>query len=182
MSQATKRNARGKGGQIDDQQDDRHSISLDHIVAQWRRERPDIDPSVMAVCGDVKRASERIRQAMADNLAGTGLDYAGFDVVMTLRRQGRGGALSPSALAKDMMLSTSAMTSRLDRLEKRGLIERQSDPNDRRGLKIVLTDAGFTLADDLVVSHVQTEERLLSALSEKERAQLRALLGKVGGT
>jgi len=90
-------------------------------------------------------------------------------------------ALSPSALAKDMMLSTSAMTSRLDRLEKRGLIERQSDPNDRRGLKIVLTDAGFALADDLVVSHVQTEERLLSALSEQERAQLRGLLAKVGG-
>jgi len=90
-------------------------------------------------------------------------------------------ALSPSALAKDMMLSTSAMTSRLDRLEKRGLIERQSDTNDRPGHKSVLTDAGLALADDLVVSHVQTEERLLSALSEKEREQLRGLLAKVGG-
>jgi len=185
MSQATKRNVQGEGGQTDgqngDQKDDPHGISLDHIVAQWRRERPDIDPSPMAVCGSVWRASERVRQGVLTNLADTGLDFPGFDVLMTLRRQGKGSALSPSALAKEMMLSTSAMTSRLDRLEKRGLIERQSDPNDRRGLKIVLTDAGFTLADDLVVSHVQTEERLLSALSEKEREQLRGLLAKVGG-
>lgn len=156
------------------------AISLDAIVAQWGRERPDLDSSVMAVCGEIKRASERVRQAIVANIAGSGLDYAGFDVLMTLRRQGPGGALSPSALAKDMMLSTSAMTNRLDRLEKLGMIARQSDPGDRRGLKIVLRDEGFALADKLVVSHVETEERLLSALSEPERAQLRTLLEKVG--
>jgi len=153
---------------------------MDSILAQWRRERPDIDPSPMAVCGSIWRASERVRQGVLANLAGTGLDFPGFDVLMTLRRQGRGSALSPSALAKEMMLSTSAMTNRLDRLEKRGLIERKSDPNDRRGLKIILTKDGFTLADDLVVSHVQTEEELLARLSEQEREQLLGLLAKVG--
>jgi DNA-binding MarR family transcriptional regulator len=152
---------------------------IDTILAQWRRERPDIDPSPMAVCGEVKRASERVRQGIVANLSGTGLDLAGFDVLLTLRRQGRGGSLSPSALAKAMMLSTSAMTSRLDRLEKRGLIERNIDPGDRRGLKIVLTDEGFALADELVVSHVETEERMLAALSEEERSQLRTLLNKI---
>lgn len=152
---------------------------MDTILAQWRRERPDIDPSPMAVCGDVWRASERLRQGVAANLSGYGLDLAGFDVLLTLRRQGRGGSLSPSDLAKEMMLSTSAMTNRLDRLEKRGLIERKNDPDDRRSLKIVLSDEGFALADELVVSHVETEERLLAALTDEERDHLRTLLNKI---
>lgn len=87
--------------------------------------------------------------------------------------------MSPSALAKDMMLSTSAMTNRLDRLEKRGLIKRTMDPNDRRGLRIELTEEGFVLADKMIVSHVETEECILSALTDLERNQLRNLLTKI---
>lgn len=153
---------------------------MDSILAQWRRERPDLDTSVMGVCGDLWRAADRVRDGVAANLAGDELDLAGFDVLLTLRRQGWGRALSPSELAQDMMISTSAMTNRLDRLQKRGLIERQADPSDRRALRIVLTETGFTLADRIVVSHVATEERLVSALSEEERAELRRLLAKIG--
>lgn len=154
---------------------------MDGILAQWRRERPDVDASPMAVCGEVWRAGERLRQGVIANIASADLDMAGFDVLLTLRRNGREQALSPSALAKDMLLSTSAMTNRLDRLEKRGLIARKTDPDDRRGLQIVLTDEGFALVDGLVVSHVETEERMLAALSQAERAMLRELLGKIGG-
>ena len=154
---------------------------MDGILAQWRRERPDVDASPMAVCGEVWRAGERLRQGVIANIASADLDMAGFDVLLTLRRNGREQALSPSALAKDMLLSTSAMTNRLDRLEKRGLIARKTDPDDRRGLQIVLTDDGFAFVDGLVVSHVETEERMLAALSQAERAMLRELLGKIGG-
>ena len=153
---------------------------MDGILAQWRRERPDIDPSPMAVCGEIWRAGERLRQAVVANVAEAELDMAGFDVLLTLRRNGREQALSPSALAKDMMLSTSAMTNRLDRLETRGLIVRRTDPEDRRGLQIALTDAGFALIDGLVASHVETEERMLAALGPAERSMLRTLLGKIG--
>ena len=153
---------------------------MDSILAQWRRERPDLDTSVMAVCGDLWRAADRVREGVSANLAADDLDLAGHDVLLTLRRQGRGRALSPSELAEDMMISTSAMTNRLDRLQKRGLIERQPDPADRRALRIVLTEAGFALVDRIVVSHVATEERLVSALSAEERAELRRLLAKIG--
>ncbi|WP_332691275.1 MarR family winged helix-turn-helix transcriptional regulator [Bosea sp. (in: a-proteobacteria)] len=153
---------------------------LASILAQWRTARPDLDASPMAVCGAVWRAGDRLRLGVAENLAGADLDFAGFDVLMTLRRQGeRGGSLTPSELAKDMMLSTSAMTNRLDRLEKRGLIVRQADPQDRRSLRIVLTDEGFALIERLVVSHVAAEERLIARLDENERALLKALLAKV---
>ena len=153
---------------------------LDAILAQWRRARPDIDPGPMAVCGAIWRAGERLRQGIGANLTGADLDFAGFDVLMTLRRQGeQGGSLTPSELAKDMMLSTSAMTNRLDRLEKRRLIARQADPADRRSLRIVLTEEGFALIERLVGAHVATEERLLDKLDAAERAQLKALLAKV---
>ncbi len=153
---------------------------MDSILAQWRRERPDLDTSVMAVCGDLWRAADRVREGVAANVATDDLDLAGFDVLLTLRRQGEGQALSPSELAQDMMISTSAMTNRLDRLQKRGLIERQADPADRRALRIVLTAVGFALADRIVASHVATEERLMRGLSLEERAQLRLLLAKIG--
>lgn len=154
--------------------------AMEDILSQWRRERPDIDPTPMAVCGEIWRAGEKLRQGVLSNLSQCGLDLAGFDVILTLRRQGHGEALSPSALAKEMMLSTSAMTNRLDRLEKRGLIKRTADPDDRRGLKILLSDEGFTLAEDMVLSHVETEERMLSALTDAERKQIRRLLAKIG--
>jgi len=153
--------------------------AMETILAQWRRERPDIDATPMAVCGQIWRTGEILRQGVVANWANYGLDLAGSDVILTLRRQGQGASLSPSELAREMMLSTSAMTNRLDRLEKRGLIRRSLDPNDRRGLRIVLSDEGFALADEMVVSHVATEERLLSVLTAPERDQIRALLGKI---
>jgi len=152
---------------------------LDDIVAQWRRERPDLDATPMAVCGEVWRAGERLRRGVLANLAPHDLDLAGFDVLLALRRQGRDNTLSPSDLAKDMMLSTSAMTNRLDRLEKRGLIERRVAPGDRRGLRIALTDAGFALADEIVASHVETETRMLRELDDAERQMLRGLLARI---
>jgi DNA-binding MarR family transcriptional regulator len=154
--------------------------AMELIVSQWRHERPDIDPEPMAVCGEIWRAADRLRQGVLVNWSKWGLDLAGSDVMLTLRRQGKGKTMSPSDLAKEMMLSTSAMTNRLDRLEKRGLIERNIDRNDRRGIRIELTDEGFSLADEMIVSHVETEERLISKLAGAERKQLRELLTKIG--
>lgn len=157
-------------------------VDLDLLLAQWRRERPDLDCSPMAVVGAVWRANEILRQGVLTNLSPAGLDLAGFDVLLTLRRQGRDQSLSPSALAKEIMLSTSAMTNRLDRLEKKGLIKRCSDPQDRRGLRIVLTEAGFELADRLVAGHLRVEQAMLADLDEDERVTLRRLLEKINST
>lgn len=152
---------------------------IQSIVDQWKRERPDIDPIPMAVCAEVWRAGDVLKQGVLANLANYDLDFPGADVILTLRRQGVDTPLSPSELAKEMMLSTSAMTNRLDRLEKRNLIERASDPNDRRGLKVALTEAGQSLADEMVASHVKTEEQMLAVLSAEERDNLRVMLNKI---
>lgn len=155
-------------------------VEMNSLLAQWRHERPDIDPMPMAICGEIWRTAEKLRQGVLVNILNYDLDFPGFDVILTLRRQGRGESLSPSALATEMMLSSSAMTNRLDRLEKRGLIQRTLDPNDRRGLKIILSDEGFALADEMVVSHVETEKQLLCALTDEEQNLLRTLLSKIG--
>lgn len=153
--------------------------AMDAILDQWQKERPDIDTSPMAVCGQVWRAAEILKQGVLSNLSKHKLDMAGFDVLLTLRRQGKGQTLSPSALAKEMMLSAAAMTNRLDRLEKRGLLVRMADASDRRSLQVALSDEGFALADELVVSHVATEDRMLGKLDTKERETLRHLLEKI---
>ncbi len=157
----------------------RFGADLDKIVHQWRRERPDLAADCMAVCGAIWQAGRRLTAGLQKNLDKYGLDFAGMDVLLTLRRNGKDNAMSPKDMAADMMMSGSAMTARLDKLEKRGLIARHPDPADRRGLRIALTDEGFALADDLVVGHVAAEEHMLSKLSRNERDQLRLLLSKV---
>ena len=161
------------------------------MMDRWHLRRSPASPPRSATSAVSRSASAKPsatggRSGTFDTATGFGagvtttVSYTATDVLLTLRRQGRGRALSPSELAEDMMISTSAMTNRLDRLQKRGLIERQADPSDRRALRIVLTETGFALADRIVVSHVATEERLVSALSGEERAQLRRLLAKIG--
>lgn len=155
-------------------------IEAETLVEQWARERPDLDPTPMGICADLWRAGDRVRAKVNENMARYGLDLPASDVIFTLRRQGKDVSLSPSHLAKLMMLSSSATTNRLDRLEKKGLIERIADPNDRRALKVRLTAEGLVLAEDMVVTHVATEAASLAKLSGAEREQLLALLAKIG--
>jgi len=152
---------------------------LNKIANQWKRERPDIEASIMPLCGEIWKAGRNIKDAVAANMKRFDLDLAAGDVMLTLRRQGRGQALSPSELSKEMMRSTSAMTNRLDRLEEKGLVVRAQDASDRRGLKISLTKKGFDLVDELVSSHVAAEKDALKNLTAQERTQLQMLLRKL---
>lgn len=157
----------------------REGIGLDGLLAQWRRERPDLDTRCMAVCGEIWRTGRRLTAGLKPVLDRFELDFPSLDVLLTLRRQGRGAHMSPSAMAADMMLSTAAMTARLDKLEKRRLLQRIPDPQDRRALHIRLTDEGFELADEVVVAHVDAESTMLAALSQAERDELLRLLARV---
>jgi len=106
------------------------------------------------------------------------LHYGEFDVLATLRRAGAPHALSPTALYEAAMISSGGMTNRLDRLERAGLIERKPNPEDRRGILVALTEAGFTLIDGLMTAHVENEKTALATLSRDEQEQLDRLLGK----
>jgi DNA-binding MarR family transcriptional regulator len=152
---------------------------VDSILKQWSGERPDLDASPMGVIGRISRASRYIDQFLQENFARFGLNSGDFDVLATLRRNGAPYQLTPTALFRSMMLSSGAMTNRLDRLEDAGYIERKPHPTDRRGTLVTLTKQGLEVIDLAVVAHVAREKQMLSALTSEEQKVLANLLRKI---
>jgi DNA-binding MarR family transcriptional regulator len=149
---------------------------VERLLAQWRRERPDVDPSPMGVVGRVSRVARRIDLAQRATFARYDLDPAAFDVLATLRRSGAPFTLSAGELMRTAMVTSGAITQRLDRLEARGLVRRGPHPDDGRVVLVSLTDEGRHLVDRVLPDHLATEERLLAALSAEQRATLAGLL------
>ena len=149
-------------------------------VAQWQRERPDIDAFPMEVLG---RLAELAQVVLRDRLnpvfAEFGLQQGEFDVLATLRRSGAPYALTPTALCEAAMISSGGMTARIDRLEKAGLIERRKHPSDRRGTLVALTRKGSALIDALLPRHIEAERQVLAPLTEDEQRILNRLLAKL---
>ena len=149
---------------------------VDRILAQWRRERPDLDTGPMGLLGRLNRLAGHVAEAQARVFRDHGVSAAGFDVLATLRRSGEPYALTPSALIAWTMVTSGTMTNRLDRLEQDGLVERRLNPQDGRGWLVALTPTGFALIDRLVAAHVANQHRLLEGLSPALQADLDAAL------
>ncbi len=150
--------------------------AVDRITAQWRHERPDLDPAPMGVIGRISRISAVVQRELERVFAEHDLTGADFDVLATLRRSGAPYHLTPGELSRSTMVTTGGMTKRLDRLEATGMIRREPDPRDRRGKLIALTPRGRDLVDHAVEAHLENEERLLAALPAAKRRELAALL------
>ncbi|MER8820341.1 MarR family transcriptional regulator [Mesorhizobium sp. M0991] len=149
-------------------------------IEQWKKERPDLDVSPMAVLGRLNEAASLIsRERLAPLFASYGLQSGEFDVLATLRRSGPPYALTPTALYEATMVTSGAMTNRLDRLEKSGLIKRGPHPDDRRGIVVQLTGKGLALIDEAVAAHVANEHQILSGLARPEQTMLARLLEKL---
>lgn len=147
---------------------------------EWERERPDIDAKVMALIGRLLEATHLLERDWFSPLAAQfELQQGEFDVIATLRRSGDPYALTPTQLHEGLMLSSGAMTSRLDRLERKGLIERTPSPNDRRSVLVRLTPAGLALIDRVLPLHVTNEQQALASLTSKEQKLLNELLAKL---
>lgn len=153
--------------------------AVDRLVEQWRRERPDLDVAAMATIGRLGRLSALAGPVVEAGLAAHGLTIGEFDVLAALRRAGAPFTLTPTVLARTLMLSAAAMTNRLDRLEAAGLVTRELDPGNRRSIRVTLTRAGRERVDAAVTDHVAHEERLLAPLSAEDRRTLDALLRKL---
>ena len=148
---------------------------VDSLVQQWHRERPDLPMDrlhAMATIGRLGRLSTLAGRAIERTFATHDLQIGEFDVLAALRRSGEPFELTPSRLVRQLMLSSSAMTNRLDRLEERALVRRRPDPDDRRGTIVSLTDEGRALVDAAVTDHVETESDLLAPLDAAQRRQL----------
>jgi DNA-binding MarR family transcriptional regulator len=153
--------------------------SFDTIRDQWGQERPDLDTSGLEVLWRISYIHKHLRRTASRSLSRIGLANWAFDVLASLRRQGSPYQMSPSELCESAMLSSGAMTNRLDRLEERGLVERHPDPSDRRSLTVQLTDRGKELVDRALEIRFEHANKTLSALSEEEWRQLINLLRKL---
>ena len=152
-------------------------------VEQWRKERPDLDVRPMAVIGRLSEASQAIsRDRLVPLFASFGLQRGEFDVLATLRRSGAPYALTPTALYEATMVTSGAMTARLDRLEKAGLTQRAPHPSDRRGVVVQLTAKGRELIDTALAAHVANEHEILAGLTREDREVLAKLLEKLIGS
>jgi DNA-binding MarR family transcriptional regulator len=161
--------------------------AVDELRGQWARERPDLSGlEAMALVGRINRASHLLSRGMRPVFAQYGLDQPEFDVLATLRRAGVPGGLTAGGLLKSAMVTSGAITNRLDKLEGKGLVERCADPDDRRVVRVRLTPAGRELIDRVVAVHIANEERMLSVLSPADRevldGALRRLLIALGDT
>jgi DNA-binding MarR family transcriptional regulator len=152
---------------------------IDRIVAQWNRERPDLDVSPTHTLQRVTRLSLLQAVSFARLFAPYRISFGEYLVLAALRRAGPPYRMSPTRLFNSVILSSGAMTNRLDRLEAMGFVQREPDPADRRGRLVALTDSGRELVDAAVVDHLENEERLLGALDAGEREQLAGLLRKL---
>ncbi|WP_345423549.1 MarR family transcriptional regulator [Pseudonocardia xishanensis] len=156
--------------------------AIDDIADQWRRERPDLGEeglAAMALFGRLGRLAQVAGPLVGRTFARHGMGTGDFDVLAALRRSGEPYTLTPTALARTLMLSPAAMTNRLDKLEAAGRVERKLDPDNRRSMLVSLTAAGRELVDAVVGEHVANERALLSVLTAADRARLDTLLGRL---
>ncbi|MEO3973881.1 MarR family transcriptional regulator [Streptomyces sp. CAU 1734] len=154
--------------------------AVDAIVGQWAEVRPDLDTGPMAVYGRIHRISRAMSDLMEREYKRYGLNLGEFDVLATLRRSGEPYTLSPRQLSATLMLTTGGMTGRLDRLEKAGMLTRNPDPLDRRGLRVTLTERGLAVADEAVAAGVSVQRELFgTALDEAEARRLGDLLRRL---
>ena len=153
----------------------RQPDTVDRIIQQWAEVRPRFDMSPIEVIGRVSRLSRLIDRRLNENFGEHGLQDWMYDVLATLRRRGAPYELTAGDLVAQTMVTTGAMTNRIDRLAALGYVERRQGA-DRRTVIVALTDAGRAKVDDVSTSHMDTERNLLDTLSPNQQDQLASLL------
>ncbi|MCC6269851.1 MAG: MarR family transcriptional regulator [Microbacteriaceae bacterium] len=152
---------------------------VDLFIEQWNRERPELDPSALGVVGRVLMLEKHLEQSADRALDRFGVCLWQFDVLAALRRSGPPFKLSPTRLMQLVTLTSGAMTNRIDRLEVAGLVVREADPCDRRGVQIALTREGKKLVDEAIAVRLDDARRNIAVLSRAEQRTLAALLRRV---
>jgi len=151
----------------------------DHVAriqAEWARERPDLDVSPQGVIGRLHRLAGHLTEQLCVVYRRYGLGEGEFDVLATLRRAGPPFERAPGELARFTMVTTGAMTKRVDRLVAAGLVERRPAEGDGRRRIVALTPEGLAVIDAAFAEHMQNERRLVDQLSPDDQAALEPIL------
>ena len=149
---------------------------VDQLIAQWRRQRPALDVSTMGVIGRISRLSRLLERQIEEVFAAHGLQGGRFDVLAALVRAGEPHRLTPTQLYNSLLVSSGAITNRIDHLVDERLVTRGADVSDRRSMPVQLTDAGRDRLDEALIAHLKNEEELIAAVEPGERELLAHIL------
>lgn len=152
---------------------------IDRTRAEWASECPGLDTAALEVIGRVLRVEHLAGQRIRRVLQRERLDRGGFDVLATLRRSGAPYRLTPTALYRELVLTSGAITHRVDGLEEAGLVKRVAGKRDRRSSEIGLTAKGKAVIDRAMAAHLECETAMLGSLTKADRKALAALLRKL---
>lgn len=150
--------------------------AIDRLTQQWAVEKPELDTQPMAIMGRILRIAKYMETEVARLHKRYDLKLGEFDVLATLRRSGQPFCLTPSTLMDSMLLTSGAMTHRLDKLEAKGLIARAHSKEDRRSVSVQLTEKGIELIDELLQLHVDLQHQLLKGMNVQQKGQLNQAL------
>lgn len=142
--------------------------AVDAILAQWTRERPELDLGPMGVIGRLQRCATLLQLQLDQHFAQYGLSLWEFDMLATLRRAGQPYCLSPTALFSTLMVTSGTMTHRLKRMENNGLIQRKANPEDARSMLVQLSEKGLTLIDQMITGHIENERNIVRSIDVKD--------------
>ena len=149
---------------------------VDDLVVAWRAQRPDLDVEPMQVLSRISRLARHLDIARRGAFADHGLESWEFDVLSALRRQGPPFQLTPGALLRATLVTSGTMTNRIDRLAAAGLVRREPDPRDKRGVLVTLTDRGRQSVDAALADLLHRERVLLAGLNTADRRRLADLM------
>jgi DNA-binding MarR family transcriptional regulator len=150
--------------------------SVDRIIEAWATSDPRVDARPLEVAGRLLLCAGHLERAIVAVLEPFGLSFGDFDVLNTLRRRAEEPGTKPRDLARSSLVTSGAMTSRLDRLERAGLIARAPDPSDRRGVRVRLTERGEGLAEQSLHAVIAADEAFLEPLGKRQRGSIASAL------
>lgn len=152
---------------------------VDRIIAAWERERPDLHTTPLSVFSRISRLARHLDRVRRSAFAQHGLELWEFDVLAALRRSGDPYELNPGTLLTQTMVSSGTMTNRIDRLVAHGLVRRAADPDDRRVVRVRLTDRGLATVDAAMTDLLRIETAALGEMPEADQDDLAALLRRL---
>lgn len=150
----------------------------ERLTTQWMEARPDLDSTPLTFVARLMRVASLMHERLARVVGAHGLAVWEYDVLATLRRNGPDG-LPPKQLLREMLLSSGAMTNRIDRLEQAGLVERIADPTDRRGTIVRLTAAGVARVDPIVLDRLEDAREIVALLGPAATRQVNSGLRRL---
>lgn len=165
-----------------DSGNNRNGDSISKFIVQWNEQEPGIDASPLGILGRIQRLAIYLRDRANEWLAPMDLAWESFSIIAALRRSGKPFELRPTDMYREALLSSGAITNRIDLVERKGWVERRHDPTDRRGTIVRLTPAGKAVADKAIKIHFRELNNLIAELNRNEREDLSALLEKLLGS